>query len=81
MSNADIEAVAETDGADNVEVGMDLFQLGVPKTTREPDTPSDEERARHNSTHIPANTWCEVCVFHHVVEMQFTVRQIPRGTP
>ena len=35
---------------------------GRGKTMRSPDTPSEEERARHNLTHAPAKPWCAECV-------------------
>ena len=59
--NADIEAVAEP-GAGGIEVVMGFVELGMSNTTRGPDAPSDEERARHNVPHVPSNTWCEACV-------------------
>ena len=31
-------------------------------TMRSPDTPSEEERTRHNLTHAPAKPWCAVRV-------------------
>ena len=35
---------------------------GRGKTMRSPDTPSEEERARHNLTHAPAKPWGAECV-------------------
>ena len=48
--------------AGGIEVGKDLIELGMPKTTRGPQKPFAAENPRHNLTHISSETWCEVSV-------------------
>ena len=35
----------------------------VPKQAREPGEPTDEERKRHETTHLPFRSWCRYCVY------------------
>ena len=34
----------------------------VPRKAREPGEPTDEERRRHDTTHLPFWSWCPYCV-------------------
>ena len=34
----------------------------VPMRAREPGEPTDEERKRHETTHLPFRSWCRYCV-------------------
>ena len=34
----------------------------VPRKAREPSEPTDEERRRHEMTHLPFRSWCPHCV-------------------
>ena len=34
----------------------------VPRAARDPGEPSDEERRRHECTHLPYRSWCRYCV-------------------
>ena len=34
----------------------------VPRKAREPSEPTDEERRRHETTHLPFRPWCPDCV-------------------
>ena len=34
----------------------------VPRRAREPSDPTDEERRRHETTHLPFRSWCPYCV-------------------
>ena len=34
----------------------------APRKAREPGEPTDEERRRHETTHLPFRSWCPYCV-------------------
>ena len=52
----DADAGPEAEGEEAEE------EAEVPRKAREPSEPTDEERKRHETTHLPFRNWCPYCV-------------------
>ena len=55
---------AAADGPASAEEGLEAEpeEARVPRAARDPGEPSDEERQRHECTHLPYRSWCRYCV-------------------
>ena len=65
---------AEEDVAEEIETeDEEIEDPGAPgeapvRVTRNPADPTPEERAKHDTTHLPFRTWCPTCVEARAVE-------------